>query len=68
MGMINPSTGAVDPAVSYIKSQQGISGAIVYHAADWLHVDLDVLNASFKWNLGEKQNVNFYNAGMTATW
>ena len=69
MGMnINPATGAVDPAVSYINSQQAVSGAVVYHAADWLHIDVDVLSATFKWNLGEKQHVNFYNVGTTVTW
>jgi Gram-negative porin len=65
---INPATGAIDPEFSYIRSQQAVAGAIVYHAADWLHVDIDVISATFKWNLGEKQNVNFYNAGTTVTW
>ena len=65
---INPATGAIDPAVSYIKSQQAVSGAVVYHAADWLHVDVDVISATFGRNLGEKQHVNFYNVGTTVTW
>jgi hypothetical protein len=68
MNMPNPGTGAPDPQFSWITSQTGISAALVYHPTDWLHVDFDVLYATFKWNLGEQQKVTFFNAGMTLTW
>jgi hypothetical protein len=66
---IDPVTMAVgDPAFSVIKSQTGISGAVVFHALDWLHFDVDVMNADAKWSLGERQKINYINAGTTVTW
>lgn len=56
------------PATSYINSQTGVSGAVVYHAQDWLHFDVDVMHADSKWDLGERQQITFYNAGSTITW
>ncbi|HEY2900010.1 MAG TPA: hypothetical protein VGL59_05500 [Polyangia bacterium] len=61
----NPSG---DPTYSWIKSQTGISGAIVFHAREWLHFDFDVFHADSQWDLGERQQINFYNAGTTITW
>lgn len=57
-----------DPAQSVIKSQTGISGAVVVHAAQWLHFDVDVMHTDAKWSLGERQQNMFYNAGTTITW
>jgi hypothetical protein len=68
MAPVNPATGQADPAFSWITSQSAISAAVVVHAADWLHFDLDAMFASFKWNLGEEQKVNLFNAGTTLTW
>jgi hypothetical protein len=51
-----------------IKYQLGLSAAVVYHLSDNLHFDFDYFRASFAWQLGEKQNVNFFNSGLTATW
>jgi hypothetical protein len=62
----DPMTG--QPPVSLVDSQNGTSGAVVYHAADWLHFDIDVMHADTKWSLGERQQINYYNAGTTITW
>jgi hypothetical protein len=56
------------PAFSIIKTQTGYAGAVVFHAADWLHFDIDVMHAAYKWTLGDQQQVTFYNAGTTLTW
>ncbi len=56
------------PKLSVISSQAGISAGVVYHARDWLHFDVDFMRADAKWSLGERQQINFYNAGTTITW
>src|SRR5215471_379450 len=53
---------------SVIQSQLGISGVLVYHFSQVVHVAVDYLRANYKWHLGEKQNVNFFNGGMTVVW
>lgn len=67
-----PADGAPDPTTgsqqSLIKYQLGLSAAVVYHVSENFHFDLDYFRASFAWQLGEKQNVNFVNSGVTATW
>jgi len=66
-----PADGAPDSngqRQSLIDYQLGISGVVVYHVNPHLHVSADYFRASFRWQLGEKQNVNFVNAGMTLTW
>ena len=67
-----PADGAPDPSTggrrSLIKYQLGLSAAVVYHVSDNLHFDFDYFRASFAWQLGEKQVVNFFNSGLTATW
>jgi hypothetical protein len=63
-----PQPGHEHPGESIIKSQTGIAAAIVYHATDSIHLDLDYLNANFKWYLGEKEVVNYINTGVTMTW
>jgi hypothetical protein len=67
--VLNPATNMIgDPAFSVIKSQAGISAAVVFHAQDWLHFDLDFMNADAQWSLGERQKINYVNAGTTVTW
>ena len=68
VGYVNPATGVADPKFSWINRQTAFAGAVVYHVTDFLHLDADVLFAEFKWNLGETQKINFYNAGATVTW
>jgi hypothetical protein len=65
---LEPVAGTPYPSFSIIYTQTGTAGAIVYHAADWLHFDIDVMHADFKWTLGDRQQINFYNAGTTVTW
>lgn len=63
----NPA--AQDPlAWSVAKHQLGMSGGVVYHFTDQLHFDLDYFRANFAWYLGERQVVNFVNAGATLLW
>jgi hypothetical protein len=57
-----------DPAVSVPKYEQAFYGAVVYHLTPSYHFDVDYLRAQAKWRFGEKQTVNFVNAGVTATW
>ncbi|HVR61574.1 MAG TPA: porin [Polyangia bacterium] len=56
------------PTYSLIYTQTGYFGAVVYHLADWLHIAVDVMHADFKWTAGDRQQINFYNAGTTVTW
>jgi predicted porin len=66
-----PADGAPDAngqRQSLIKYQLGVSAALVYHVTPSLHLDLDYFRASFRWQLGEKQDVNFVNTGVTMTW
>jgi hypothetical protein len=53
---------------SVIKTQTAVSGAVVYHLSENLHLDLDYLRAMFVWYAGEKQVVNYMNTGITMTW
>jgi hypothetical protein len=64
----DPANPSGDPTNSVIRTQAGWSAALVYHARDWLHFDVDVFHADSKWDLGERQQINFYNAGTTLTW
>jgi hypothetical protein len=65
---VNPATGVPDPKFSWLRSQTAFSGAIVYNVTDWFHLDVDAIFTTFKWNLGEQQQINFYNFGTTLTW
>jgi hypothetical protein len=70
---LNPADRAPDPQTgqiphSVIKHQMGVSAGIVYHVKPWFHIDADYFRAEFEWFLGEKQVVNFANAGMVFTW
>jgi Gram-negative porin len=64
----DPTNPSGDPKTSFVNSQAAVSGAVVFHAADWLHFDVDVMHADSEWDLGEHQRINFYNAGTTITW
>jgi hypothetical protein len=71
MEVVIPADGTVDTngnRQSLIKYQLGMSAAIVYHVSPALHLDVDYFRASFRWQLGEKQDVNFVNTGMTMIW
>jgi hypothetical protein len=73
-----------DPSISVIRYQRGISGAVYYHATDSIVLGLDYFNFAAGWwgaplvdpttmtvtgkALGEKQVLNFINAGMTYHW
>jgi hypothetical protein len=51
-----------------IRTQTGIAAGVVYHVNESLHLDLDYLNAAFKWYGGYKETVNYINTGVTLTW
>jgi hypothetical protein len=53
---------------SLIKTQTGISAGFVFHVSKNLHLDVDYLRAMFRWYQGDKQDVNFINAGGTIDW
>ena len=53
---------------SYLKSQMGISGVLVYHFAPYLHGAFDYFRSDVRWWYGERQVINAFNLGMTATW
>lgn len=62
-----PCAGTTEPCIS-LPQQWAISAAIVYHATDYIHLDVDYLHGEAKWNLGERQVMNFINTGVTVTW
>jgi hypothetical protein len=62
----DPNTGMI--AMSVLKQRVGVAGAVVYHLADNLHLDIDYFRADAAWWLGESQVVNTINAGITLTW
>ncbi|HXI54583.1 MAG TPA: hypothetical protein VNO55_00870 [Polyangia bacterium] len=64
----DPNNPTGDPKYSVLATQTGVSGAIVFHAADYLHFDIDVMHADAEWNLGEHQRIFYVNAGTTITW
>jgi hypothetical protein len=51
-----------------LPRQQAVSTAIVYHATDYLHLDVDYFHAVANWTLGESQGMDFLSCGVTATW
>jgi hypothetical protein len=50
------------------KTQFGVSAAGYYHFTDYLVGGLDYFRAQYDWYLGDKQVVNFINAGVTVHW
>jgi hypothetical protein len=57
-----------DPTVGVPRDEQGYFGALVYHYTPNYHLDLDYFRGRTNWRFGQKQDVNFLNAGITATW
>jgi hypothetical protein len=57
-----------DPTMSVPKNESAYFAALVFHATENIHFDLDYLHADAKWRFGEKQAVTFVNTGVTATW
>jgi hypothetical protein len=53
--------------VSTLKSQTGITAAVVYHVNESLHLDLDFINGAYKWYNGESEKLNLINGGVTVT-
>ena len=51
-----------------LPQQWAVSGAVVYHATENLHFDLDFIHALATWSLGERQEMNFINSGVIVTW
>lgn len=62
----DPATG--QPQVSFLKSQMGISGVIVYHLNPHYHLAADYFRADARWWMGERQVVNGFNVGSTLVW
>jgi hypothetical protein len=62
----NPATN--QPVISVLKDQMGINAGVVYHFSENLHFDIDYFRGDSRWWLGDKQVVNTFNSGMTATW
>lgn len=62
----HPNAGEVPPSV--IKSQMGINGGVVYNLTPQIHIDADYFRAQAAWYLGEHQNLNVVNAGLTLNW
>lgn len=60
--------GTAYPTYSLIRTQTGYAAALVYHAANWLHLDVDYMYADFRWTLKDSQKISFINAGPTITW
>jgi hypothetical protein len=54
--------------MSVPKNESAYFAALVFHATENIHFDLDYLHADAKWRFGEKQAVSFINCGVTATW
>ena len=51
-----------------IKTQRGISAVVNYRFSKNLIADVDYFNAKHTWYLGDTQNVNVLNAGVTMAW
>ncbi|HVY31014.1 MAG TPA: porin [Polyangiaceae bacterium] len=57
-----------DPTIGLPRNEQGYYAGIVYHYTPNYHVDLDYFRGHTEWRFGQKQDVNFVNFGLTATW
>lgn len=62
----DPNT--MQPQRSFLKSQMGVSGVVVYHVTDSIHLAADYFRSEVKWWLGESQLVHSFNLGSTLTW
>ena len=56
------------PNRSFLKSQTGYSGVLVYHLTSNLHFAFDYFLSDVKWQQGERQVVQAFNLGSTLTW
>jgi hypothetical protein len=59
---------AGDNPHSVIKYQMGYNGGVVFNYTPNLHFDLDYFRAQAAWYLGEHQNIDNFNGGMTFNW
>ena len=55
-------------AISVPRYEAAYYAGVVCHYTPNYHVDIDYLRANTRWRFGEKQDVNFLNFGLTATW
>jgi hypothetical protein len=62
----DPTT--MQPLKSFLKSQMGYSGVLVYHVLPNLHLALDYFLSDVKWQQGEQQIVHSFNIGSTLVW
>lgn len=53
--------------ISVLKSQTGITGGVVYHLNENLHLDVDFIRGTYRWYGSESQSLNVLNAGATVT-
>lgn len=53
--------------VSTLKTQTAITAAVVYHANESLHLDLDFISGAYRWYNSESERLNLINAGVTVT-
>jgi hypothetical protein len=56
------------PNRSFLKSQTGYSGVLVYHLSSHVHFALDYFLSDARWQQGEKQLVHSMNIGSTVVW
>jgi hypothetical protein len=61
-----PNAGETPPSV--VNYQMGINGGVVYNLTPQIHIDADYFRAQAAWYLGEHQNLNVVNAGLTLNW
>lgn len=64
----DPMSTTNQPGKSFLKSQMGISGVVVYHFTPNLHGALDYFRSDVRWWLGDKQILHSFNGGLTVTW
>ena len=64
----NNDPNTMQPRISFLRSQMGISGVVVYHASSYLHFAADYFRADVRWWLGEEQVVHGFNLGSTLVW
>ena len=56
------------PQRSFLKSQMGVSGVLVYHYSSRLHFAVDYFLSDVQWQQGEQQIMNAFNIGSTLLW
>jgi hypothetical protein len=53
--------------VSTLKSQTGITAAVVYHLNESFHLDVDFFTGQYRWYNAESERLNMLNGGVTVT-